>query len=75
MARIEGKVYDKIYEYDDASAKELRMLAKVIYRQITSLEFIENPEINIPGDKRNTLKDIRVFVEKLLGQAKDIDKK
>lgn len=72
---VEGKVYDKIYEYDDASAKELRMLAKVIYRQITSLEFIENPEINIPGDKRNTLKDIRVFVEKLLGQAKDIDKK
>ena len=63
---VEGKVYDKIYEYDDASAKELRMLAKVIYRQITSLEFIENPEINIPGDKRNTLKDIRVFVEKLL---------
>lgn len=63
---VEGKVYDKVYEYDDVSAKELRMLAKVIYRQITSLEFIENPEINIPGDKRNTLKDIRVFVEKLL---------
>lgn len=63
---VEGKVYDKVYEYDDAGAKGLRMLAKVIYRQITSLEFIENPEINIPGDKRNTLKDIRAFVEKLL---------
>lgn len=72
---VEGKVYNKVYEYDNVSAKELRALAKVIYRQITSLEFIENPEINIPGDKRNTLKDIRVFVEKLLGQAKDIDKK
>ena len=63
---VEGKVYDKVYEYDDAGAKELRALAKVIYRQITSLEFIENPEINIPGDKKNTLKDIRAFVEKLL---------
>ncbi len=63
---VEGKVYDKVYEYDDVSAKELRTLAKVIYRQITSLEFIENPEINIPGDKKNTLKDIRAFVEKLL---------
>lgn len=62
----EGKVYDKVYEYDEAGGKELRALAKVIYRQITSLEFVENPEINLPSDKKNTLKDIRAFVEKLL---------
>jgi len=71
---VEGKVYDKVYEYDDTSAKELRALAKIIYHQVTSLDFIENPEINLPSDKQNTLKDVRAFVEKLLEQAGKIDK-
>ena len=63
---IEGKVYDKIYGYDDSNNQELRALAKVIYQQITNLNFVENPDLNLPADKKNTLKDIRAFIEKLL---------
>ncbi len=63
---IEGKVYDKIYGYDDSNNQELRALAKVIYQQITSLNFVENPDLNLPADKKNTLKNIRAFIEKLL---------
>ncbi len=70
----EGKVYDKVYEYDTAGGEELRALAKVVYRQITSLEFVENPEINLPANKQNTLKDVRAFVEKLLAAAPSIDR-
>lgn len=66
---VEGRVYDKVYEYDSTSGKELRDLAKVIYGQITSLDFIDNPELNLPADKKNTLKDVRAFVEKLLELA------
>lgn len=63
---LEGKVYDKVYDYDAASGEELRRLSKVVYRQITSLEFIDNAELNLPADKQNTLKDMREFVERLL---------
>lgn len=71
---VEGHVYDKVYEYDDASHEEMRALTKAIYYQITSLDFVENPELNLPADKQNTLKDIRIFIEKLLAQPQTLDK-
>lgn len=65
----EGIVYDKEYEYSPADETELKQLIKIIYQQITSLNFIENPELNLPADKSNTLKDIKAFVAKLLELA------
>ncbi len=63
---VDGKVYDKIYEYNETDETELKQLIRAVYHQITTLEFVENPEINLPADKGNTLKDIRNFVTKLL---------
>ncbi len=62
----EDKVYDKVLEYDEKSESELKRLINAVYHQITSLDFIKNPEINLPADKNHTIKDIRTFVEKLL---------
>lgn len=63
---LEGKVYDKIYEYDNVSHQKMRDLAKAVYKQITSLDFVENPELNLPADKGNTLKDVLAFIEKII---------
>ncbi len=62
----EGKVYDRSYDYPATSEAELRQLLPAIYRQITSLDFLENPELNLAADQRRTLKDIKSFVSKLL---------
>lgn len=66
----DGKVYDKIYDYPESDELELTGLIKSVYQQITSLNFVENPELNLPADKSNTLKDIRAFVAKLLEISK-----
>lgn len=62
----DGLVYDKVYEYDPNEEADLKKLIKVIYEHITSLDFIENPEIFLSPDKSNTLKEVKAFVAKLL---------
>lgn len=62
----DDKVYDKVYSYSAESGAELKQLGKVIYRLITSLDFVHNPEINLPADPKNTLKNVKDFVSKLL---------
>lgn len=67
----DGKVYDKVYEYDQADEQELRALAKAVYHQIKSLDFLDNPEINLPADKSRTLKDVKAFIVKLVELSRD----
>lgn len=62
----EGKVYDKVYEYNDTDEADLKKLTKSVYHQITSLDFVSNPELNLAPDKSRTLKDIKAFVAQLL---------
>lgn len=62
----EDRVYDKVYDYNPADELELKQLLKSVYHQITSLEFVHDPELNLPADKSHTLKDIKAFVAKLL---------
>lgn len=66
----EERVFDKVYEFNDADEQELKDLIKAVYHQITSLDFVEDPEFNLPADKANTLKDIKAFVEKVLEKSK-----
>lgn len=62
----DNRVYDKVYEYDLSEEVELKSLIKAVHHQITSLEFIERPDLNLAADKGRTLKDIKEFVAKLL---------
>lgn len=62
----ENKVYDKVYEYNDQDEEELKKLIKVVYQQIKTLDFIENPELNLAANKDCGLKGLIGFVQKLL---------
>ena len=62
----DGQVHDKIYQYSDESNAELKQLAKIIYRLIISLDFVHNPDINLPANPKNTLKQVKEFVAKLV---------
>ncbi len=62
----EDKVYDKVYQYSDTSGADLKKLTKIIYHLITSLEFVHNPEINLPANPKNSLRHVKEFVARLL---------
>lgn len=62
----DGQVYDKVYDFDGIKPNELLRLMQVVYEQITTLKFIDNPEIFIAADNTKSLKDIKQFVEKLV---------
>jgi len=66
----EGKVHDKVLDFEkDFDAKELEAIARAVYKQATSLEFLEVPELCVEGDKQNGLKEIREFVALLLEKS------
>lgn len=65
------RVYDKVYDYNDADEAELKSLMRAVYTQIKSLDFVKDPELFLPADKNNTMKQIRAFVELLLGEQID----
>lgn len=62
----DGIVHDKVYSYGDAGATEIKLLAKAIYRLITSLDFIHNQEINLAADPKRSVKNVKEFVAKLI---------
>ena len=68
---VEGKVYDKVYEFNDADEAELKQLIEAVYRHLTTLDFLKNPELFLPANKNNTLKDVKAFVEKLITPISD----
>lgn len=61
-------VYDKIYEYNDKDEKALLELMKAVYHQITTLSFLDDPELFIPTDNNKGLKDIQDFITLLLAK-------
>lgn len=64
----EGKVYDKVYEYNSKDDQELKDLIQAVYHQITTLNFIKDPEIFISAAPTNGMPQIRAFVQKLLSK-------
>ncbi len=63
----EDLVYDKVYDFDDViSAPDFKTLAKAIYQRIMTLDFIDNPELNLPADKSHTMRDLKAFIQVLL---------
>lgn len=62
-----GQVYDKVYDFEAEQRDEieLKQLIKAVSRAILSLDFTTNPQLNRPADQKNTLSDIKKFVEYL----------
>lgn len=65
------RVYDKVYEYNDANDQELKNLVKAVYHQITSLNFVQDPEVFLPASPNCSMAKIRSFVDVLLEQYKN----
>lgn len=59
-------VYDKIYEFNEADEQRLKQLMRVVYRQLTSLDFVQDNELFIAPDKNRNMKKIKEFIEILL---------
>ena len=62
----DDEVYDKVYEFNDEDEKALKELIKAVYREISTLEFMNDSDIFIPADSSYSLKDIKMFIKLLL---------
>lgn len=62
----DNEVYDKIYEFNEEDEKELIEIIKTIYDEVSTLKFIDDPEIFIPADNTLGIKDIKEFIKLLL---------
>lgn len=65
----DGRVYDEVYEFNQADETKLRQLAKAVYRQITSLDFVKDSELFLPSDPNYSAKKTREFIEKLISSV------
>ncbi|MBR5389640.1 ATP-dependent helicase [Candidatus Saccharibacteria bacterium] len=66
----EGKVYDKELDFEkDVDEAELRKLIKAVYKQATTLAFLDDEELKVESDKENGMKEIRAFIQLLLDKT------
>ncbi|MBQ3294195.1 ATP-dependent helicase [Candidatus Saccharibacteria bacterium] len=63
----EGKVYDKVLDFEkDLDEEELKAIVRAVYKQATTLEFLEVPELKVETNREAGLKGIREFIQLLL---------
>lgn len=65
----DGLVYDKIYEFNQDEEAELVSLLKAAYKLISTLSFMEIPEIFVSANNSLGLKDIKEFIKLLLASS------
>ena len=61
-----NEVHDKVYEFNEKDEVELSALITAVYREIKTLDFVDNPELFIEADSKKGLKDIKEFVKLLI---------
>lgn len=66
----EGKVYDKVLDFEkDLDEKELVALCQAVYKQATTLAFLDDDELKIEPDKTAGMPEIREFIQLLLAKT------
>ena len=63
------QVYDKVYEFNEEDEKALIELMQAVYKSISTLAFIDDPEVFIAPDGNKRIKDIKEFIELLLAKV------
>lgn len=66
----DGEVYDEVYEYNQTDEAELKKLIRTVYHHIKTLDYLENPEINLAKNENLSYKDFFNFIAKLLQPEK-----
>lgn len=59
-------VYDKIYEFNPEDEAELVKLITSVYQLVSTLEFMDRPDLFIPPDNAKKLSDIKAFIDLLI---------
>ena len=65
----DGHVYDKVYEFSAPEEAELLQLAQAVWSQVSTLKFMDDPELFIEADKNKKLADIKDFITLLLAKS------
>lgn len=65
----DGEVHDKIYEFNDTDEQKLKELIVAFYDLVSTLKFIDDPEIFVAPDDSRTIKDIKNFIELMLAKT------
>ena len=65
----DGEVYDKIYEFDETDEAELKALMTSVYGMVSTLAFMDDPEVFIEADKSRGLKELKQFIELVLAKG------
>lgn len=68
----DGQVYDKVYEYSDEDGKYLRKIMRAVYKQISTLSFLDDEEIMVAANPSLGIKDIKKFIELLLAKNEEL---
>ena len=68
----DGKVYDKVYEYDEKDEAEFRKLLVAVYREVTSLGFLDDKELFIESNRQSKVTDIKEFIKLLLAKNAEL---
>ena len=61
-----GEVYDKEYDFDDKNSAMLIELMKKVYSLVTTLGFMDNPDVFVAPNNSLGVKNIIAFIELLL---------
>ena len=64
----DSEVYDKEYIFNDEDEKELISLIQAVYRQVSTLKFMDDPEIFRESNNNLGIKDIKAFIELVLAK-------
>ncbi|MBR2753821.1 ATP-dependent helicase [Candidatus Saccharibacteria bacterium] len=64
----DGEVYDKVYEYNVEDEKELLSLITAVYKLVSTLDFMKDPEIFVSPNQDLGIKGIKEFVKLLLAK-------
>ena len=65
----DGEVHDKVYEFNAEDEELLLKLIKSAHQHITSLDFLDDPELFIEADENRGIKDIKKFIELMLAKT------
>ena len=64
----EQKVHDKVYVFNQADEATFHTLIQAVYHQISTLKFLDDPELLLKPDRSRNLKAIKDFIKIILAK-------
>lgn len=66
---LDGKVYDKVYDFNEKDEILLKSLIQAAYAHVRSLDFLDNPDLFIEPNPQKSVKNIMDFIQLVLDTA------